>query len=122
MKLMVANSHFELGIEQQHDCLCAVLIDRKAGRAWGPAPLLELEIYSKAEFRSEAVRRYRIDLVEQCERLLAQLADPDLEALASAKLEGYTNEEIAQRLGCSVRTVERQLHLIRKKWKHEGLP
>ena len=31
----------------------------------------------------------------------------------------YTNEEIAERSGCSVRTVERRLRLIRKKWQQE---
>jgi DNA-directed RNA polymerase specialized sigma24 family protein len=43
-------------------------------------------------------------------------------ALATAKLEGYTNDEIAEQLGCSQRTVERRLHLIRKKWEQEGPP
>jgi RNA polymerase sigma factor (sigma-70 family) len=61
-------------------------------------------------------------MIEQCQGLLARLADPDLEALASAKLEGYTNDEIAERLGCSLRTVERRLHLIRKKWQQEQPP
>jgi DNA-directed RNA polymerase specialized sigma24 family protein len=37
------------------------------------------------------------------------------------KLEGYTNEEIADRLGWSLRTVERRLQDIRQLWKqHEG--
>ena len=48
-----------------------------------------------------------------------QLADADLRALAIAKMEGYTNQEIAERLDCSLRTVERRLHLIRKKWGRE---
>jgi DNA-directed RNA polymerase specialized sigma24 family protein len=58
-------------------------------------------------------------MVEECQRLLDRLDDADLEALAVAKMEGYTNEEIAERLGCSVRTVERRLRLIRKKWQRE---
>jgi RNA polymerase sigma factor (sigma-70 family) len=61
-------------------------------------------------------------MTEECERLLERLEDPELEALATAKLEGYTNEEIAQRLGCSVRTIERRLRLIRKKWQQEEPP
>ncbi|MBI2480276.1 MAG: hypothetical protein HYV60_17080 [Planctomycetia bacterium] len=32
------------------------------------------------------------------------------------KVDGYTNREIAERLGVAVVTVERRLHLIRKKW------
>lgn len=35
------------------------------GRTWGPVPLLELEVYSKAEFRANRVRTYRIDQVQQ---------------------------------------------------------
>ena len=58
-------------------------------------------------------------MAEQCQRLLDHLEDPDLEALALAKLEGYSNAEIADRLTCSVRTVERRLRLIRKRWEQE---
>jgi DNA-directed RNA polymerase specialized sigma24 family protein len=39
--------------------------------------------------------------------------------VATFKLEGYTNEEIADRLGCVVSTVERKLARIRGKWASE---
>lgn len=58
-------------------------------------------------------------MAEECQRLLGQLTQPDLRNLAIAKMEGYTNQEIAERLDCSLRTVERRLHLIRKKWQRE---
>jgi RNA polymerase sigma factor (sigma-70 family) len=61
-------------------------------------------------------------MVEECQRLLERLDNDDLATLAVAKMEGYTNEEIAKQLGCSVRTVERRLRLIRKKWKEEQSP
>ena len=61
-------------------------------------------------------------MAEQCQRLLERLDGPDLKALAVAKMEGYTNQEIAKRFGCSVRTVERRLRLIRKKWQQEQPP
>ena len=61
-------------------------------------------------------------MTEQCQRRLERLDDPELEALAVAKLEGYKNEEIAERFGCSVRTIERRLRLIRKKWQQEEPP
>jgi DNA-directed RNA polymerase specialized sigma24 family protein len=32
------------------------------------------------------------------------------------KMEGYTNEEIARRIGCSLSTVERKLRRIRHEW------
>jgi DNA-directed RNA polymerase specialized sigma24 family protein len=55
-------------------------------------------------------------VAEQYERLLASLADESLRHVAQSKLEGYTNQEIAQQLGCSLRTVERKLWVIRKRW------
>jgi RNA polymerase sigma factor (sigma-70 family) len=52
-------------------------------------------------------------LAEEFQRLLARLAGDDLRAVAVWKLEGYTNAEIAARLGCAEVTVERRLRLIR---------
>jgi ECF sigma factor len=37
------------------------------------------------------------------------------------KFEGYTNDEIAQLLGCSLSKVARKLELIRKIWAREEL-
>jgi RNA polymerase sigma factor (sigma-70 family) len=53
-------------------------------------------------------------LAEEVETLLARLRDPALRQVAVWKLEGYTNAEIATRLGCSEPTVERRLALIRR--------
>jgi DNA-directed RNA polymerase specialized sigma24 family protein len=51
--------------------------------------------------------------------LMEQLGDPTLQSVASWKLEGYTNHEIAARLGCVTPTVERKLARIRSKWARE---
>jgi DNA-directed RNA polymerase specialized sigma24 family protein len=56
---------------------------------------------------------------EECERLLDLLGDRTLRTLAVLKLEGYSNEQIAPRLGCAVRSVERKLALIRSLWEGE---
>ena len=50
---------------------------------------------------------------EQVTALLELLDRDDLKKLAIAKLEGYTNKEIAERENCSERTIERRLNLIR---------
>jgi DNA-directed RNA polymerase specialized sigma24 family protein len=55
-------------------------------------------------------------LAEECERLMEQLGDCNLQSVASLKLEGYTNAEIAAKLGCVTPTVERKLARIRTKW------
>jgi RNA polymerase sigma factor (sigma-70 family) len=77
--------------------------ERGIGQVLGVAPT--------PEFTAEAI--------EECRRLLDLLKDPRLRSLAMAKMEGCTNEVIAGRFDCSVRTVERQLQLIRKTWKRE---
>jgi DNA-directed RNA polymerase specialized sigma24 family protein len=55
-------------------------------------------------------------LAEEHERLMDQLGDRTLQRVATWKLEGYTNQEVAARLGCATSTVERKLALIRHKW------
>lgn len=51
-----------------------------------------------------------------CEELLAQLT-PELREFALLRLLGVRNREIADRLGCTERKVERKLNLIRLKWQ-----
>jgi DNA-directed RNA polymerase specialized sigma24 family protein len=55
-------------------------------------------------------------LTEEYQRLMEQLGDSVLQSVATWKLEGYTNAEIAARLGCATCTVERKLALIRRTW------
>jgi RNA polymerase sigma factor (sigma-70 family) len=56
---------------------------------------------------------------DECRRLLELLDEPELRQVALWKVEGYTNEEIAARLDCVERTVERKVRRIRLLWKHE---
>jgi RNA polymerase sigma factor (sigma-70 family) len=58
-------------------------------------------------------------VADECRRLLALLADERQRQIAILRMEGYTNEEIAQRLGCGLRSVVRKLDLIRKTWLAE---
>jgi DNA-directed RNA polymerase specialized sigma24 family protein len=59
-------------------------------------------------------------LAEEYRRLMEQLGEPILKRVALFKLEGYTNDEIAARLGCVVSTVERKLARIRSLWASES--
>jgi len=54
------------------------------------------------------------ELVDGTNRLLEGLNDELLRQIARLKLEGYTNQEIAEKIGKSVKTVERKLSLIRE--------
>jgi DNA-directed RNA polymerase specialized sigma24 family protein len=58
-------------------------------------------------------------VADECQSLLARLRDDSLRQVALLRMEGYTNEEVADRLGCSLRTVARKLELIRRTWTGE---
>jgi len=64
----------------------------------------------------EPTPEFAAQAAEECRRLLDALEDESLRQVALARLEGYTNDEIAERLGCARRTVARRLDLIRKTW------
>ena len=68
----------------------------------------------------EPTPEFAAQMAEECQRLLDCLDDATLRAVALAKMEGYTNEEIAARLGCAPRTVARKLEVIRKLWGEEA--
>jgi DNA-directed RNA polymerase specialized sigma24 family protein len=63
---------------------------------------------------------FACQLADECRRLLEQLPEESLRSVALWKMEGYTNAEIAGRLGCLERTVERKLRTIRRVWGEEG--
>jgi RNA polymerase sigma factor (sigma-70 family) len=60
-------------------------------------------------------------ITDNFRRLLEALETDKLRAVALAKMEGYTNEEIAERLRCSVPTIERRLSRIRRIWGSEAI-
>jgi RNA polymerase sigma factor (sigma-70 family) len=59
-------------------------------------------------------------VADESRRLFEALSDDSLRQVVRLRLEGYTNEEIAAALDCGLRTVERKLALIRKRWLAEG--
>jgi DNA-directed RNA polymerase specialized sigma24 family protein len=56
---------------------------------------------------------------DECRRLLELLDEPELRQIALWKVEGHTNDEIAARLDCVPRTIERKVRRIRLLWQHE---
>jgi RNA polymerase sigma factor (sigma-70 family) len=61
-------------------------------------------------------------VTSEFQRLIEQLDDDQLSAVALAKLEGYTNLEIAGQLGKSLSSIERKLRVIRRIWEDELAP
>ena len=53
---------------------------------------------------------------EEMDGLLARLEDDELRTIAMMKLEGSTNQEIADHLDVTERTVERKVKKIRDAW------
>ncbi len=58
-------------------------------------------------------------MTEQCQRLLDAL-DDDQRQIALGKLQGDSNQELAQHLNCGIRTIERRLGLIRRIWEAQS--
>jgi DNA-directed RNA polymerase specialized sigma24 family protein len=79
------------------------LDSRDLGAVLGPEPTPELAA----------------QMADECRRLLDRLGDETLRAVARWKMEGWTNHEIAGRLGCVEHTVERKLRSIRRLWSEE---
>jgi DNA-directed RNA polymerase specialized sigma24 family protein len=59
------------------------------------------------------------EIADNCRRLLSLLADETLCDVALARMEGYTNKEIAERKALAVPTIERKLGRFRKIWGKE---
>jgi len=62
------------------------------------------------------------ELAEQHHQLLQALEDDTLRKIALWKMEGWTGQEIADKLGITRRSVERKVERIRERWKAELNP
>jgi DNA-directed RNA polymerase specialized sigma24 family protein len=69
---------------------------------------------------AEPTPDFAAQVAEEYRRLLHQLGDDELRFIAVSRMEGYRTEEIAARLGCAPRTVERKLRRIRSLWSTES--
>jgi RNA polymerase sigma factor (sigma-70 family) len=59
-------------------------------------------------------------VADESRRLIEGLSDDSHRQIVGLRLEGYSNEEIASKLDCSLRTVERKLGVIRMRWNDLG--
>ena len=97
---------------------------RGGGRVRGDSAFRALETSSNRSgigqvVGDEPTPEFAAAVAENCDRLLG-LLDARLRHIVAAKLEGYTNCEIAARLGCAVSTIERGLRMIRSIWQQES--
>ena len=69
-----------------------------------------------AEFlTNEETPAFTIEMEEECQRLFDML-DDDLRRIALWRLEGYSNQEIADMTGHILSWVERKFRIIRRRW------
>jgi RNA polymerase sigma factor (sigma-70 family) len=71
---------------------------------------------------AEPTPEFAAQIAEEYQRLLDLLGDESLCRVAVWKMEGLTNDEVAERLDCSRRTVARKLDTIRIIWAKESVP
>jgi len=99
---------------------------RGAGRVRGESAFVSDDSSSRVGIEQvmgrEPTPAFAAMVAENCTALLEALGDETLKKVALCKMEGYSNEEIASKLGYTTRTVERKLSRIRDKWQRGGGP
>ena len=113
---------FALTLRKAHDLVRDQRRQKRGGSAPPGPPHPPEEANPEQLLGREPTPEFAAQVAEECQRLLGRLGDAELRSVALWKMEGYTNEEIAQKLGRSDRTVERKLRLIRQAWEEEAPP
>jgi len=99
---------------------------RGGGTAAGPVGIYSVGPDDEAALvqvvGDEPTPDFAAQVAEECRLLLDRLGDESLRQVALWKMEGYDNDEIAEMLTCSRRTVARKLNAIRILWSKEPAP
>jgi DNA-directed RNA polymerase specialized sigma24 family protein len=69
---------------------------------------------------AEPTPEFAAQVADECRLLLGMLRDDSLRVVARLRMEGYSNKEVADQLGCSLRTIARKVELIRRSWLTEN--
>jgi DNA-directed RNA polymerase specialized sigma24 family protein len=64
----------------------------------------------------EPTPEFAAEFVETCNTLFNSLDDPTLQQVVTLRMDGHSDAEIADRLKCSRRTVQRRVEVIRRHW------
>ncbi|MBT6156243.1 MAG: FHA domain-containing protein [Planctomycetaceae bacterium] len=95
---------------------------RGAGMVRGDSALLPLNGEDSALLGfdqltgDDPTAEYIAMMAEETSNYLSLLEDENMQQIALWKLEGYTNQEIAEMMSLNVRTIERRLQAIRQCW------
>src|SRR5262245_26859164 len=87
---------------------------RGGGKNHGPPELAEGPGAGPGIAAPELTPEFAALVADECRCLLGRLRDDSLRTVAQLRMEGYTNAEVADRLGCSLRSVARKVEIIRR--------
>lgn len=94
--------------------------DQTRQKRGGGNQAAEPEAFSLDQMLSrEPTPELAAQMAEEYAHLLKILADEELASVAIARMEGYTVEEIAEKLSYAPRSIKRKLQLIRNLWEKE---
>lgn len=97
---------------------------RGGGTETGPLGIYPIGSHDEAALvqvvGDEPTPDFSAQVAEEYGRLLELLGDDTLRQVSVWKMEGYSNDEIAEKLGCSRRTVARKVEAIRMLWNNES--
>ena len=102
-----------------HKCVDLVRHENRQKRGGGANALPAFDDLISQEPSPE----FAAEVADQFDRLLSLLeatGDADLKPIALAKMQGETPAELAARLGCSRRSIERKIQVIVRIWEREG--
>lgn len=68
----------------------------------------------------EPTAEFAAEFAETYELLFDGLGDPTLQQVVTLRMDGHTDSEIAAKLNCSRRTVQRRLEVVRRQWDELG--
>jgi RNA polymerase sigma factor (sigma-70 family) len=60
------------------------------------------------------------EFVDELFEMLHATGDKRLAEIARLRLEGFQNQEIADKLGCAARTIQRKLHILERLWRENS--
>ncbi len=103
-----------LTVRKSHDLMKHQRRLKRGGRA-SPDGDVRQRIDVDQLLDREPTPEFAAMIAENYQRLLDQL-DEQQRQIAELKLAGDTNREVAEKLGCGLRTVDRRLQLIRRIW------
>jgi len=93
--------------------------DNRLKRGGGHAKLTDGDAVLNLISSSDPPPDLLMSMQEECQKKLNSLQQEELKLVVMLKIEGYTNEEIAETMGCTRRSIQRRLVLIREIWTED---